>query len=116
MSWSFKGTSFERILSGDSDPRWFPADVATTVDVIAGDPAATPRRYVDIGAVEHETLELTAAVLTTTARDALVGYRGTMGTLTRPGGQNATALLRRADNLARRGSYYRIRLVFELLQ
>ena len=52
MSWSFKTIAFRR-MDPDGAPRWFAQSIAVTVDVIAGDVSATPRRYVDLGARDH---------------------------------------------------------------
>jgi len=116
MSWSFAGIAFERVLTGDSDPRWFAQDIAVTVDVVAGDVSAVPRQYVDIGARQYEPLELDAAVASPAVRAALIAAVGQQGTLVRPGGQSGTALLVRADPLARQGgTYYRLRLAFRFV-
>ena len=116
MSWTFRGIAFERILNGDNDPQWFPQAIARTVDVAAGDTSATPRRWVDQGAREHEPLAFTAATTSAVVRTNLIGAVGQIGTLTSPAGYSGQALLVRADPLARRGgSFFRLTLEFEFL-
>jgi len=104
MSWSFRSIAFRR-LDPDNAPRWFAQSIAVTVDVIAGDVGAIPRRYVDIGAREFDALSLRAGCPDVADRDALVAALGLSGTLASVGGQSATALLIKATPLTHSGSF-----------
>jgi hypothetical protein len=101
-TWSFRGTAFRR-MDPDGAPRWFPQSIAVTVDTIAGDVSATPRRYVDFGAREFGELSLRAGCPDQSDRDDLVNALGQSGTLTSVGGQSATALLVKATPLTHGG-------------
>jgi hypothetical protein len=101
-SWSFRAVAFRR-MDPDGAPRWFAQSISVTIDAIAGDVGATPRRYVDIGAREFEALSLRAGCPAVADRDALVGMLGQQGTLTSVGGQSATALLTKATPLTHGG-------------
>jgi hypothetical protein len=114
-AWSFIGAAFYR-MEPNGQPREWPAELQTTTDVIAGDTSAVPRRYVDIGAVMHESWSLRAGCDTAAARDALVALRYTAGTLTTIGGASYQALLRKATPITHDGSgVYEAELTFELL-
>ena len=105
--WSFRGTTFVR-MDPDGQARAWPERLERTVDIVAGDVSATPRRHVDIGAITHEPWSFRAGCTTQVARDALVGYRYTQGTLTTVGGATYTALCVKATPLTHDGGplYY----------
>jgi hypothetical protein len=114
-TWSFRGAPFERKDPAGQARTW-PAELQITVDVVAGDVGATPRRYVDIGAVVHEPWAFTAGCASAAARDALIALRYTSGTLTTIGGASYQALLIKAVPLTHDGSgSYEAELRFELL-
>lgn len=113
--WSFKALAFVR-MDPVGQPRTWPEALAVTVDVVAGDIAATPRRYVDIGAVEHEAWAIRAGCPTEADRDALVAARYTSGTLTTVGGASYTALCIKATPITHDGGgMFYADLQFELL-
>lgn len=114
-TWSFRGTAFRR-MDPDGQARAWPERLSVTVDVVAGDVGAVPRRYVDIGAIEHEAWSLKAGCPALVDRDALVGYRYTSGTLTTVGGASYQALCTKATPLTHDGgALYYAELTFELL-
>lgn len=117
MSWSFRGTNFERRDPGADATQWFPITLARTVDIVAGDVGASPRRYVDIGAREHGTLSLVAACATAAERAELEGAFAQSGALASVTGRSCTAMLVKADALvADNTADYRIALEFEFIQ
>lgn len=114
-TWSFRGAAFERADPAGQARTW-PAELHVTVDVVAGDVSATPKRYVDIGAVVHEPWSFVAGCDTVEARDALCALQYTSGTLTTIGGASYQALLVLAVPLTHDGSgSYEAELKFELL-
>lgn len=115
MSWSFKSIPFRR-MDPDGAPRWFPQSIAITVDTIAGDVGATPRRYVDLGAREFGELSLRAGCPLQADRDSLVAALGQQGTLVSVGGASATALCTKATPLTHDGGVlYYADVTFEFL-
>jgi hypothetical protein len=114
-SWSFKGTAFRRAEPADQ-PRSWPQSLQRSVDVVAGDPSASPRRYVDIGAVQLDAWAFRAGCPTQAARDALVAARYTSGALIAIGGDSYTALCTKATPLVHDGSgWFYVDLEFERL-
>jgi hypothetical protein len=114
-TWSFKGAAFERKDPAGQARTW-PAELQVSVDVVAGDVSATPRRYVDVGGVVHEPWAFTAGCDSAAARDALVALHYTSGPLTTIGGASYQALLVKATPLTHDGSgSYEAELKFELL-
>jgi hypothetical protein len=114
-TWSFRGAAFERKDPAGQARTW-PAELQVSVDVVAGDVGATPRRYVDIGAVVHEAWAFTAGCISAAKRDELVALRYTSGALTTIGGATYQALLVKAVPLTHDGSgSYEAELKFELL-
>jgi hypothetical protein len=114
-TWSFKGIAFVR-MDPDGQARTWPESLAVTVDVIAGDISAVPRRYVDVGAIEHEAWSIRAGCTTQAARDALVAARYTSGALTTVGGASYTALCTKATPITHDGGgMFYADLQFELM-
>jgi hypothetical protein len=114
-TWSFCGAAFER-ADPSGQARTWPAELQVTVDVIAGDTSATPRRVVDIGAVVHDPWAFVAGCDTQEARDTLVALQYTSGALTTIGGASYQALLVMAVPLTHDGSgSYEASLKFVLL-
>lgn len=118
-TWSFKGAAFERADPAGQARAW-PEELHVTVDVVSPDPRlgipATPKRYVDTGAVVHDAWAFTAGCDSVEARDALVAMRYTSGALTTIGGASYQAMLVRAVPLTHDGSgSYEVELKFELL-
>ena len=113
--WAFKGTVFRR-MDPDGQARAWPESLARTVDVIAGDVSSTPRRFVDIGAIQHEAWSFRGGCTTQAARDALVAARYTQGTLTTVGGATYTALCVKATPITHDGGpLYYVDLEFEFV-
>jgi hypothetical protein len=114
-TWSFRGAAFARADPAGQARDW-PAELAVTVDVVAGDTASVPRRYVDVGAVQHEPWAFRAGCDSAAARDALVALRYTSGALITLGGATYQALLVKAVPITHDGSgSYEADLKFELL-
>ena len=115
MNWSFKGTTFRR-MDPDGQARSWPEKLSVTVDVVAGDVGTVPRRYVDVGAIEHEPWQLRAGCPLLADRDALVAARYSTGTLVTIGGASYQALCTRATPITHDGgALYYADLTFELL-
>lgn len=113
--WSFKGVSFRR-MDPAGQPRAWPRKLATTIDVVAGTPATTPRRYVDIGATEHQPWSIRAGCLSAADRAALQGCYGQAGALITVAGETYQALCTQADPETASGDgLYYLALTFELL-
>jgi hypothetical protein len=114
-TWSFRGAAFDRADPAGQARTW-PAELAVTVDVVAGDVGAVPRRYVDLGAVQHEAWSFRAGCDSAAARDALCALQYTSGALITLGGASYQALLVWATPLTHDGSgSYEADLKFELL-
>jgi hypothetical protein len=114
-TWSFRGTPFLRMEPSGAARAW-PESLAVTVDVVAGDVGAVPRRYVDVGAIQHEAWAVRAGCPAQADRDTLVAMRYTTGELTTVGGAMYQALCTRATPIAHDGSgVYEADLTFELL-
>jgi hypothetical protein len=114
-TWSFRGAAFLR-KDPDGQARAWPAELQVTVDIVAGDVSSVPRRYVDIGGVQHEAWAVRAGCDTQAARDALVAMQYTSGTLATIGGASYQALCTRATPITHDGSgSYEVDLKFELL-
>jgi hypothetical protein len=111
FTWTFRSTTFRRIVGGDDDARWFVATVNRTVDLIA----TTGTRIVDIGGTERAPLTFIALCDDATDAAALVGAIGLTGTLANPTGQSATALLVEATRLIADGLTERVRCTWEVL-
>jgi hypothetical protein len=114
-TWSFKGTPFRR-MDPDGQARSWPAKLTVTVDVVAGDVGTVPRRYVDLGAVEHEAWPIKAGCPELADRDALVAARYSTGALVTIGGASYQALCTKATPLTHDGgALYYAELEFVLL-
>jgi hypothetical protein len=113
--WSFGGVAFYR-MEPAGQPRAWPATLAVSVDVVAGDvSSAIPRRYVDIGGIEHGAWSMRAGCPLQADRDALVAKKYTSATLTTVGGASYTALLTKADPIVHDGGWFYADLTFEVL-
>jgi hypothetical protein len=114
-TWSFSGVAFARADPAGQARAW-PAELQVSVDIVAGDVSAVPRRYVDIGAIQHEAWAFRAGCDTQADRDALCALQYTSGTLATIGGASYQALLVRAVPLTHDGSgSYEADVKFELL-
>jgi hypothetical protein len=109
--WTFGGTPFRRLVSGD-DPQWFPTRIERTIDAIANGSS----RVINRGATVYEPLEMIAWCSTAAEATALRSRYATEATLISPAGWSATALLVQADPIIADGITHRLRLVFEVVR
>lgn len=114
-TWTFSGTPFHRMDPAGQARSW-PRTLNVVVDVVAGDTSASPRRYVDIGAVEYGRWAMRGGCESLVSRDALVSLFATQGTLITAAGTSYAALCVKADPIAHDGGMlYYIDIEFELL-
>ena len=114
MPWSFGGDDLDVAADGPIFPEWFKKRVEVTIDPVLGADA----RYVDIGAVVYDPVELVAQFATTGARNAIRDRVGTVATLEDDDGRSCQALLKSAEEIrvAKPGSgVYRLAVEFEFV-
>lgn len=89
MPWTFKGQDFAVAADNPIFDEWFASKTERTIDVVLGGTL----RYVDIGGVSIEPLQLIAQFDDAADRTVLKGYRGTVGLLEDDDGRSCQALL-----------------------
>lgn len=88
-TYTFAGVTFNRIVSGDDFPRWFPINATYKADPILD----SSRQYVDIGGSVPQSLQIRAEFDTSADRASTLDAVTTFGTLEKSTGESRTVLL-----------------------
>jgi hypothetical protein len=109
--WQWGAHTFARVVqNGDVQP-WFKPQALVSVEPILG----ANTRYVDVGGITYEALQLRAVFANVAARDAVLAAVGTVAPLTNIGGATVSAVLVSAVPINLGPGYYAADLTLERL-
>lgn len=108
-AWTFQGVQLCRMVDGDSWPTWFAENTLAQIDPILG----SNERYVDIGGLELQPLQIRVAFQTKAERDQIRAKRGQIGTLTNVEGDSRRALLQTCQPVGTQYGFYVADVTFQ---